>query len=308
MKLIKRSWWLAAVLAAACPLVSPANADEPAAPAGTAAPDAQQTFPEGILFPYYLLDRALYKNVDEDGHVNYVGIQNDKEAARALDLFIQAVSTADLSKFPVLPKRTMIKDKLGREVEQVTEDHAAELVFWINAYNAHVVKTILAAYPVSTPDDIKEFDIAKTHRIAGKDYSFADMRKRIIEFDPRAFFALTDGTLGGPFLQQTAYRYSNIDSSLDRAVQLYISNPTQVQLLMLEKQTSVNPLLAQVDTYFAPKTSKQKWEGIRQLLAKYSLVGSSQRFYINNPDVKIVFGRPNRNLHRDPNQSPVNAG
>ena len=319
MKSLKYSWWLGAALAAGCAFTTTAKAQDAtanattanAAPAGNAdaATTAKepQSFPQGILFPYYLLDRALYKNVDNDGHVNYVGIQNDKEASQSLDYFIQAVGNADLSQFPVLPNKTMVKDKLGREVEQVTEDRSPELVFWINAYNALVLKAILAAYPVSSPDDIKDFDTAKTRRVAGKDYSLADMRKKIVDADPRALFALTDGTLGGPFLRQTAYRYSDIQASLDRAVQLYVSNPNQVQLLMLEKKATINPMLAQADQYFAPKTSKRKWDGIRQLLARYSLVGSSQRFFVNNPDVELAFGRANRNLNRDPNQSPVST-
>lgn len=313
VKLIKRSRWLCAALPLGLVLNAvtlPVSADEPAAPAtlpAAAAANQPQEFPQGMLFPYYLLDRVLDGKVDKDGHVNYVAMQNDKDGKRSMDYFMQAIASADLTRFPVLPTKTIVKDKLGRDVEVMSEDHAPELVFWINAYNAHVLSAVLAAYPIGSPDDIKDFDMAKTRRIGGKSYSFAELRKKIVALDPRAFFALSDGTLGGPILRAQAYRYTDINESLDQAVQYYISNPNQVQLLQLEKKTTVNPLLQQADELFAPKAARRKWEGIRKLLATYSIIGSSQHFYINNPDMEIAFSRPNRSVNKDPNASPVAA-
>ena len=308
MKLLKCSGWLCATLPLSLVLngaVLPVSAQETEVPAAEA--NQPQEFPQGMLFPYYMLDRVISGKVDKDGHVNYVAMQSDKEGRRALSLFIQAVGSADLSKFPVLPTKTKVVDKLGRESIVTSDDRAPELVFWINAYNAHVLNAILTAYPISSPDDIKDFDTAKTRRIAGKDYSFVELRKKIVALDPRAFFALTDGTRGGPIFRNQAYRYTDINESLDQAAQYYISNPEQVQLLQLEKKTTVNPLLQQADELFSPKGARRKWEGIRKLLATYSVVGSSQRFYINNSDLEIEFARPNRALNKDPNASPVAA-
>lgn len=311
MKVMKCSRWLYAALPLGLVLngaILPVQADEPADSASIPdVPAADQVFPQGILFPYYWLDRVLDGKVDKDGHVNYVAMQSDKDGKRALRYFMQAVATADLARFPVLPTKTKVTDKLGRETEVVTEDRAPELVFWINAYNAHVLNAILAAYPISSPDDIKGFDTAKTRRVAGKDYSLAELRKKIVTIEPRAFFALSDGTLGGPILRNEAYRYNNINDSLNRAVQYYVSNPQQVQLLQLEKKTTVNPLLQQADELFAPKGARRKWEGIRKLLTTYSVVGSSQRYYITNPDTEIEFSRPLRTINKDPNASPVAA-
>ncbi len=313
MKVIKCSRWLCAALPLGLVLngaVLPVSADEPAEPDRTTLPDvpaADQVFPQGILFPYYWFDRVLADKVDKDGHVNYVAMQNDKDGKRALRYFMQAVATADVSRFPVLPTKTTTKDKLGREVETLTEDKAPELVFWINAYNAHVLNAILAAYPIGSPDDIKDFDTVKTRRVAGKDYSLAELRKKIVTADPRAFFALSDGTLGGPILRNEAYRYTDINDSLNRAVQYYISNPQQVQLLQLEKKTTVNPLLQEADELFLPKGARNKWDGIRKLLTTYSVVGSEQRFYITNPNIEIKFARPIRAVNKDPNASPVSA-
>jgi hypothetical protein len=277
------------------PAVPAAPAAAPAA-AETAAPD----FPQGILFPYSLLDRALIGNVDKDGHVNYSALQKSD----GLKLFIQAVATADLSKFPVLTRRTTVADKLGRDVEKETPDHSPELVFWINAYNAHVLNTIVQAYPISTPDNVPDFDTAKTHRVAGKDYSFADMRKIIVALDPRAFFALSNGSMGGPHLNQTAYRLAGLDKMLEQDVSYFVSDPNNVQLLVINGAATVNPLLGEADELFKGKGA-HKWDGIRRLLADYSIVGSNKRYFTNNPEVEIKFMRAERALNRDPNLAPV---
>lgn len=276
----------------------------PVTPATSTTPresEAPLEFPQGILFPYSLLDAAFAGNIDKNGHVNYVGMQNNK----ALQWFIKAVETADLSRFPVLQRRTKIVDKFGREEEKSEDDRSAELVFWINAYNAHIVNAILQAYPVSSPDNIANFDTAKTRRVAGKDYSFAEMRKKIVSFDPRAFFALSDGTSGGPRLSPTAYRLVGLDSKLDQDVSLFVSDPGNVQLLIITNEVTLNPLFQEADALFKGKTVRGKWTGIRHLLANYSVVSTNKRYFSTNSDTEIKFMRPQRVLNRNPNLSPV---
>jgi hypothetical protein len=204
----------------------------------------------------------------------------------------------------VLPKKVTTKDKLGQETEQTQEDRSPELVFWLNAYNGLVLKTLVDAYPINSPDDIKDFDTSK-RRVGGQALSLAEMRKKIASLDPRGLFAITDGTKGGPYLRQTAYRLTDVDPALDTAVQLYVSNPNQVQAQMLEKKITVSPFLQQVDEYFTPKSARRKWEGVRYILALYTTHGATRRFFINNPDLGLTFTRPNRALNRDSNQNPT---
>ncbi len=305
MKQFRTSFWLAALPLGLMLSSGFSNAllaqDAPATEAKTETETKMPDFPQGILFPYSLFDAALRGNVDKDGHVNYLPLKSSE----TLKLFIQAVETADITKFPVLTRRTKVTDKLGREEEKETDDHSAELVFWINAYNAHVVNTIAQAYPIATPDNIPDFDKAATHRVAGKDYSFADMRKKIVAMDPRAFFALTNGTLGGPILSQTAYRLVGIDQVLDQDVSYFVSDPRNVQLLVINKMATLNPFLQEADELFKINPTQKNWAGIRRLLANYSIIGSNQRYFTNNPDVEIKFTRAERTLNRNQGLSPV---
>lgn len=326
MKRLKHGFWLAALplgllanssfleadeapVKPAAPAKVEAPAVAPATPVGDAKAEAQPedntpiSFPQGILFPYSLLDMAMQGNVDRDGHVNYVALQGHK----ALELFVQAVATADLTQFPVLTRQINTKDKLGRDEEKTESDRSPELVFWINAYNALVLHAILKAYPISTPDNIPDFDKVKTRRVAGQDYSFAELRKKITAMDSRAFFVLTDGTKGGPMLRSTAYRLVSLNDSLNDAVQYYISDPHNVQLLAINKKVTVNPVLKEADELFKTKAGRAQWTGIRTLLTNYSIIGSSKRYFANNTDYTIEFMRGERQLNRDPNQSPVSS-
>jgi hypothetical protein len=198
------------------PQTTGADADGTLTVVATSTPEKE--YGQGIAFPHYLLDRALEPNVDKGGRVDYVALKGDKN----LDEYLRAVASADVSKFPILPVPPKIDEKTGKPIVltgKAAENRGPELVFWINAYNALVVKTLANAYPLNSPDEVKSFDTAKTHRVAGQTWSLLELRKKIASFDPRALFALTNGTVGGPLLQPIAYRFSGIDQQLENAVQ-----------------------------------------------------------------------------------------
>jgi len=59
---------------------------------------------------------------------------------------------------------------------KVLDDQRPLTAFWVNAYNALFLKAIVDAYPIGSVNDIKDLDTAKTRVVAGKPYSFAEMR------------------------------------------------------------------------------------------------------------------------------------
>ncbi|MDQ3813220.1 MAG: DUF547 domain-containing protein [Armatimonadota bacterium] len=292
-------------------------ADAPtAAPADTAAADNAATdtpaedateaikpedFPQGLLFPYYLLDAALNKRVDTNGTVDYAALKGNKY----LDLFIKAVATADLSQFPSIDAKEETTDpKTGKTVTKIVKDRSAELTFWINAYNAHVLKALSDAFPVSSPDAIPDFYTAKTRRVAGKDWSLADLHRDIVKRDPRAFFALIDGTRSGPMAPIGAYKYRNLDQTLDEAAMAFVSDPRNVQLLRIEDTVTLNPLFAQVNTLFQPAATRGKFEGIKRVLAAYTQRKPERNYYATN-DFKVQWKRPDRSLNKLESQGPI---
>jgi hypothetical protein len=274
-------------------------APSPVAAQGETANTTQKklVFSQGILFPHSYLDAALAVSADDEGFVDYVPLKTDKN----LGLYLQAVATADLAKFPVLklPPKEDDKNKKWRE------DRNAELVFWINAYNAHILKAIADAYPVNSPDEIKDFDTAKTRVVAGENYSFRDMRKKIAGFDPRALFALTNGTKGGPRLAPRAYRFADINDTLELSAKNFVNDPQNVSLLRIQNEVTVNSYLTEFNDVFAPRSDPKRMEGVRFLLGSYTDQRGQRSYYVTSKnDYRIKTNKTDRTLNYRSKTSP----
>jgi hypothetical protein len=275
-------WALPFVLGASC-LSKPVTAQEQNTDSAVVANNTLQ----GVVFPFSLLDAALNNRVNKEGGVNYAVLKGDKN----LEAFVQAVATADISQFPVFKAPVAeVNPNAGKKdkAELPKEDRSWELLFWINAYNAHVVKTIADAYPINTVADIKDFDTAKTHVVAGNNYSFEEMRKKIVSLDPRALFALTDGTKSGPALSPQAYRWTGLGELLNANAGAFISNANNVQLTRIQNKVAVNEFLASVDEAFKPAASRRKWDGIRFLLVAYTQQRADRSYFTTN-DYQVLF-------------------
>lgn len=227
---------------------------------------------EGVAFPYEKLESALKDNVSKDGLIFYAKIKGNND----LETFVRAVAIADMKKFPAwpVPADPEVKDSKDGL------DQTAELAFLINAYNALFIKAIADAYPVNGPSLIKDLDTAKTRVVGGVNYSFADLRRKIAEIDPRALFALPDGTNSGPRASMLAYRYLGLNTLLNEVVKGFINDTTRVAVPDRARNVvQVSPFLATVDEFFRAKTSRRKGEGVRNLLAAYTTSGSIQRYF-----------------------------
>lgn len=256
----------------------------------TRSPEQEPTeFPQGPLFPYSLLDRALVGNVETDGSVRYSNLKDNKQ----LNWFLKAVATADLSKFPVFT--FMEADpKTGRPTVE-RKNRTPELIFWINSYNGHILNAIAQAYPVKSIDDIKDFDTAKTRTVAGKNYSFQEMREKILSFgDPRVLFSLTTGTWGGFLPSPFAVRNVEFDERMNAAIRVFINDPRNVEVNRLQNVVTVSSTLKDASDHFKV-SPRQKFEGIRQVLAGYS--EGNQKGYFGSGSYRIEFKDADRNLN-----------
>lgn len=272
---------------------------------GATSTAARQEYGQGISFPHHLLDRALEPNVGKDGRVDYVALKGDKN----LVAYLEAVAGADLSKFPVFPVPPKIDERTGKPAEgaKPTESRNAEMVFWINAYNAHILNRLASAYPISSPDEVKDLDTAKVHRVAGQDWNLRDMRKKVTSFDPRALFTLTNGTLGGPLLQPIAYRFSGIDQQLENAVQTFIDDPRNVEVLRINNKVTLNSYFSEFNEAFAPNSDPKKMVGVRFLLSSYSR-RRAERSYFTTSDYTIDTKKSDRALNIKANDLSVTSG
>ncbi len=269
---------LSCALPLASPLASPLRALAGDAPTEANQPVAKvpvmpKSFNQGILFPYGYLETALDGKVDSKGGVDYASLRGDAN----LNIFMQAVATADLDAFPVFPVK-------NPQTGVVKQNRNAELVFWINAYNAHVFKTVSDAYPIDKISEIKNFDTAKTHVVAGKNYSLAELRKKIVVLDPRALFTLIDGTRGGPMPMPSAYRFRTINGDLNAAVTRFVDDARNIEISRLQSKVTLSDFFKTVAAALNGKGNNQKkTDALRTLLATYSTQRGSAGFLSNNP-------------------------
>jgi len=94
-------------------------------------------------FDHSKFDALLKANVDENGMVNYSAFKNNKN----YDDYIKSIAEADVS-------------NLSKE---------DKLAFYLNAYNATVIKNVLNHLPISSPMDVDGFFKKIPHKIAGNE-------------------------------------------------------------------------------------------------------------------------------------------
>lgn len=120
------------------------------------------------------------------------------------------------------------------EIDPGTLNRHEQLAFWVNLYNARVVKLLLDHYPVKSIEKISFHGLPfgpwkeKTVSVNGRPYSLYEIKNRILRplwvLDPRIHYILFDGAVGGPNLRREPYTGRTIDEVMDEAAYEYINN------------------------------------------------------------------------------------
>ena len=206
--------WCAVVLAAV--MVSAAST-----------PSARQGDPADRHTP---LDRILDVYV-RDGYVYYKALK----AGRApLDQYVTSLD--------------MAPEQLARMTEN---DRRA---FWLNAYNALVLRTVINAYPIdgkATAYPSKSvgqlpgvFDKVK-HRVAGQVLSLDEIENLLAALgDARLLLALGRGSIGSARLRSEVYRGARLDEQLTDAVKGFVRSARNFRLDREANTLKITPLFS----------------------------------------------------------------
>jgi hypothetical protein len=117
-----------------------------------------------------------------------------------------------------------------------------QLAYWLNLYNALVIKTVADYYPIDSVQDIKIspglFNTgpwgAPIVTIAGTSLTLDDIQNRIIRpiwNDPRTHYALNDATLGDANLLPYAFQGNLLEQQLNQVACDYINSLRGVQVI-----------------------------------------------------------------------------
>jgi hypothetical protein len=122
-----------------------------------------------------------------------------------------------------------------------------QMAFWVNAYNAFVLETVIAHYPLS--GTIKQipgaFDKA-TWRAAGKTVTLDQIEKTILpEFkEPRLYLALGRGAVGSGRLRSEAYTAERLDAQLADLQLEFVNNRHMYRLDRGANTLAVTPIMS----------------------------------------------------------------
>lgn len=102
------------------------------------------------------------------------------------------------------------------------------LAFWINAYNALVIKNVLDNPGMRKPVDVKGFFDAKKFKVAGKMLTLNDIENTVIRptfNEPLIHFGLVCAALSCPPLLPQAYSAATVRTQLAANATAYLASP-----------------------------------------------------------------------------------
>jgi Protein of unknown function, DUF547 len=193
---------------------------------------AQRFVPAEGADPLHIpLDQLLDVNV-RDGLVYYRALKSDRSR---LDRYIASLNV------PAQAYSGWTRDQ--------------QVAFWLNAYNAFVLETVIDNYPIrgrttSFPaTSIKQipgaFEQTK-HRAAGRSLTLDEIEKSILpEFkDARLYLALGRGAIGSGRLRSEAYTGERLKQQLDSVQSEFVSEEQMIQIDRAANLLSVTPILS----------------------------------------------------------------
>ena len=176
-------------------------------------------------FSHDELDAVLEQYVDSEGRVDYAGLRREPERLERYYAQVAASSPdRDPGRFP---------------------DAASRLAYWINAYNAAVLVSVVRLDGIRSVRDVKApwylgllpegtgFFYYRKHRFGGETICLYDVENSIVRprfADPRIHFALNCASIGCPKLPARAFRPEDLDRRLDEEARRFFAEPRNLSI------------------------------------------------------------------------------
>jgi hypothetical protein len=198
---------------------------------------AAPTAASGFDHAHETFSQLLRDHVDEQGLVDYPGFIDQRVELEGYLEALGAVTTDELSSW----------------------NKTQQLAFWINAYNALTIDTVIAHYPLkrrgfkgfafpsSSIWQIADVWNLQRRRIAGQMRSLDEIEHGIVRPDfkePRIHFALVCAAISCPKLRQQAYVGDNLEQQLQDQVTGFLADPSKgVRVNTRRKRIEISSIL-----------------------------------------------------------------
>lgn len=177
-----------------------------------------------------------------------------------------------------------------------------QMAFWVNAYNAVVLQTVVNHYPLKgTIRQIPGYE-KTAFRAAGRTVTLEQIEKTILpEFkDPRLYLALGRGSIGGGRLRSEAYTGDRLEKQLAEIRTDFVNNRYMYRLDRGTNTITVTPIISWRETEFvaaydkpddpALKTLQQRSPVERAIIAfVWPNLLPSEREFVQKNGFKVAF-------------------
>ena len=231
-------------------------------------------------FPHQILDHVLKKHVADTGEVDY----------RALQL-----QQHDLAAY--VDSLALISPKSHGSRFSGTGDR---LAYWINAYNALVLKGVVAAYPVASVMGIVTegwFFREQKFAVGGVEMTLDHLENRIIrpEFkDARIHFAINCAAASCPPLENRAFFGPTLEKRLEAATKRFSRTASHVRIDRDTQTVYLSKIMEWFAADFQADSSAPNQNGHRTLKPQLHFLlpylPKRDAVYLReNPDISVIF-------------------
>lgn len=176
-------------------------------------------------FDHSLWDSFLKEYVNENGDVDYRRVKENREI---LDDYLALLSTASL--------------------REVTHDWPREesLAFWLNAYNAAVIKAIVDHYPVKSIQEIPSvWSMTEVLHVGENAFSLNDIRATEllgVYHDEKIHLVLSCGAESCPKLKRKAFTGPEVEGMLFFTTREFVNNDECVDIVPGRKDIKISKI------------------------------------------------------------------
>ena len=175
---------------------------------------------------------------------------------QVLDLYVRD----GLVYYKALQSERMRLDRYASSLNVPAATHAAwsreqQMAFWVNAYNAFVLQTVINHYPIRgksaqyPANSIRQipgaFDRTK-HAAAGRSVTLDEIEKDVLPAfkEPRLYLALGRGALGSGRLRSEAFSADRLDEQLDGVAADFMMRKEMIQIDRAAGTIAVTPIVS----------------------------------------------------------------
>lgn len=213
-------------------------------------------------FSHDLFNQVLQENVDR----NLVDYTNIKENPKNLEDYLDILASA--------------------EPDQMS--FYEQMAFWINAYNALIIKGVIDHYPTKSVRRVKLFGgffSRLKFNVAGEMYTLNQIEHDIIRkeyVDARVHFALVCASKSCPPLEDSVFLPDQIEEQLEEVTLKFISSSEKVRL---DRDNHI-VFLSKIFKWYKEDFT-EGYDGVKDFLADY--LPQEDADFVLREDVKIQY-------------------